>query len=349
MISLTKKLIAGLAVILIIAFGYLYSVDFRPLLLRVVETKVDQMINTSVQDDNEFKILFCGTGTPTRTVERGQPCLALVANGKLFLFDAGEGSLGKLLEYEAPIGKLEAIFITHHHSDHISGIAEVLHNTSLFARNYGVEVFGPPGTEQMLEGFDLAYGHDLEERQRVLGKEDLNITDIFSGGVDFDIEGDELKIIYDNDGLKISSFLVVHPQWDHAYGYKIEHKGKVVIVSGDTAPSDGIRRYSKNADMLIHEALNAEVFSYIGDLMEKKGGLMSKDRFPKIAAAHTSTLDLAEIAKEAEVKHLYLTHLIPTFPDIWIADKLFASGMDDIFKGEITIARDGQWVDVDKL
>ena len=177
--NIFKKILAAALSVALLSFGYLYSQDFRPLLFKVAEKKVSEIVASNTLDKNDFKLLFCGTGSPNRTVERGQPCTALIADGKLFLFDAGEGTIAKLIEYGAPIGQLKTIFLTHLHSDHISGVAEVLHNTALYGRRHEIETFGPPGTEKVAKGFELTYEEDLTERQRVLGPENLDIAQVF--------------------------------------------------------------------------------------------------------------------------------------------------------------------------
>jgi len=344
--NLLKKLAVLLVITFSAVFGYLYSQDFRPLVFKITEQKVAQMVENATPDKEDFKLLFCGTGSPSRNVHRAQPCTALVANGKLFLFDAGEGAIAKLMEYGAPVGALDTIFLTHLHSDHMSGVAEVLHNTALYGRRHQVDTLGPPGTQKLIEGFAMAYHDDLEERQRVLGAEKLDPGIVFSGAQDVLINKTEIKPLYKQDGLTISAFQIDHPDWPHAYGYKIEFNGKVIVISGDTRASDGIRTYAKGADILIHEALQADIFAHIGRQMDVQGASMSGDRFESIAAAHTTTIELAELSQQAQVKHLVITHLIPALPAIWLADRFFISGMDDIYDGKITIARDGQWMDV---
>ncbi len=344
-----RKFIISLAVLGTAIYGYLYSQDFRPLIYRAVEQTVAQVTASATVDKNDFKLLFCGTGSPNRTPDRGQPCTALVADGKLFLFDAGEGTTAQLTEFAAPTGALEAIFLTHLHSDHISGVAEVLHNTWLFGRRHITRTIGPPGTGKMLDGFTHAYEDDLHERTRVLGADNLNNNIVFEGAQDVLVEGPDAKIVYEENGLVISAFLVDHPEWPQAYGYRIEYRDKIVVISGDTAPSDGIRRHAKGADALIHEAVNMEIFMYVGEQMEAQGGPMTKERMKRIASVHTPTKDLAEIARDTSVKNLIITHLIPAMPAIWIADVFFTAGMSDIYKGDIIVARDGQWTEVAEL
>ncbi len=344
-----KNTILGVVAIIFSGSVYLYLNDFRPLVYRATENSVARMVASGEEDDDKFQLLFCGTGSPNRTLDRGQPCTALIANGKLFLFDAGEGAIGKLSEYGAPLGQLQGVFLTHLHSDHVSGVAEVLHNTWLYGRDHGVEIIGPPGTEAMIKNFENAYSEDLHERIRVLGAENLNNETVFQAARDVAIEGTSATVVYNNEGLTIRAFLVDHPDWPNAYGYRIEHRNKVIVISGDTRPSDGIARYAENADILIHEALNTEIFEYIGKQMKLQGGPMSEGRIKLISSVHTSTLDLAEMASKAGVRNLIITHLIPAIPANWAADNFFTSGMHDIYNGNIIIARDGLYIEVSEL
>ncbi|GMG85751.1 MBL fold metallo-hydrolase [Biformimicrobium ophioploci] len=341
-----KNISLAILATLIAAGAYLYSQDFRPVVYKVAEKAVEKIVTDSQPRKDDFRLLFCGTGSPNRTPARGQPCTALVANGKLFLFDAGEGAIGKLSEYGAPVGQLGGIFLTHLHSDHISGVAEVLHNTWLYGRRNPTIIRGPHGTEALIKGFESAYDEDLTERNRVLAAENLKRETVFAGAADIHVEGSSSVIVHEENGLTIRAFRVDHPDWHHAFGYRIEHKGKVVVISGDTKASDGIRQYAQGADILIHEALNSEILLHVGEQLELRGAPITRKRMAVIAEAHTSTLELAEIAQQTAAKNLVLTHLIPALPPTWIAEQFFTSGMGDIYKGNIIVARDGQWIDV---
>lgn len=345
----TRNILSIIAITFTVLLGYLYSLDFRPVIFNIAESTVKGMIVNANAKESDFQLLFCGTGSPNRSTARGQPCAALVANGKLFLFDAGEGAIGKLIEYSAPIGSLDTVFLTHLHSDHISGVAEVLHNTWLFGLAKPANVIGPPGTHMVLEGFDTTYKPDMEERSHTMGDESNEHKSVFSTAQEIQVERGVSRIVYDSEGLIIRAFRVDHPTWEYAYGYRIEYLDKVVVISGDTSASDGIRTFSKNADILVHEAMNIELFTFIGELMAANDGPMTIERVNRIASLHTPTLEIAEIARDANVRNLILTHLIPAVPDIWFVDRFFTSGMRDIYKGNLIVARDGQWIEVDEL
>jgi len=333
----------------VIGFLTLNHYNFSPLIYWTAKNEIRHMLENEHVTGDEFKFLFCGTGSPNRTPNRGQPCLALLVAGKLFLFDAGEGAIAKLREYGAPLSKLDKIFLTHLHSDHMSGVAEVLHNTWLYGRRNEVELVGPPDTEAMLANINRVYHEDLVERQRVLGVENISTELAFGSARDVVVNKGSMDVVYENNGLLIKAFHVDHKDWSHAYGYRIEYKGKSIVISGDTAPSDGIRTYAKDADILIHEALNEPLMTLIGEQFDELNGPIPGSRMKKISSVHTTTLELAEIAQHAKVKKLVLTHLIPALPSIWIAERFFVAGMDDIYGGDITVAEDGQWMDVSKL
>jgi ribonuclease Z len=172
---------------------------------------------------------------------------------------------------------------------------------------------------------------------------------VFGGARDVLVNGDSAELVYQSGGLSIRAFRVDHPDWPHAYGYRVEYKEKVIVISGDTRASDGIRRHAKDADILIHEAINTEIFEFVGEQMEIQGGPMPKGRMALITNVHTPTLELANLAHEAGVRNLIITHLIPAVPALWIADKFFIDGMEQIYKGNIIVARDGQWIEVLEL
>ncbi len=325
---------------------WLHTVDYKPIVDRVVASTVAEQAYATTVSESDAKLLFCGTGSPSRSAERSGPCLALVARGEMFLFDAGEGAIGRLNEFQAPVLKLSKIFLTHLHSDHMSGTAEVLHNTWLYGRADPIELLGPPGTENLLAGIRLAYEDDITERMYVLAADGVDPDLAFPVAEDIEVDGDEIVTVHEDGDFKIEAFRVNHPHWKSAYGYRIQVGGRTIVVSGDTTISDGVKRYAKNADLLVHEAFNQEFMSIAGEELEKIAVPVSAARIQRIAEVHSPTLALAEMAQEIGVKSLVLTHLIPPIPDIFIARRAFVAGMSDRYAGEITVAHDGLWLDL---
>ncbi|MEM7359377.1 MAG: MBL fold metallo-hydrolase [Pseudomonadota bacterium] len=336
-----KRILFLILLLMVVSAGWLHLTDYMSLAKATIARTVKNTDYANSADPSEVKLLFCGTGSPNRTPFRASPCLALIAYGDLYLFDAGEGAISKLHEFQAPVLRLRKIFLTHLHSDHMSGVAEVLHNTWLYGREKTATLVGPPGTKKLLAGIRTSYEDDLDERLHVLSTDGVRSELAFPEAEDVEVAEDSITLVHKDDKLSIEAFQVVHPHWPHAYGYRIKVAGKTIVVSGDTTISPGVAKYAAGADYLVHEALNSTLMNLVGQELEKISVPISSDRIARIAEVHTDTLELAELAQTAQVKHLVLTHLIPPVPDIFPARQAFTSGMSDRYDGELTVAGDG--------
>lgn len=311
------------------------------LIEKTVQKQVAETFDSQDISDSRFEIIFCGTGSPQRREDRGQPCLGIVAAGKFFLFDAGQGTAQRLNQFRAPLQRLDTIFLTHLHSDHMSGLGETLHNGWLYGRQHLVEVVGPPGTEKVLAGYQQVYEDDIEERQRVLGSEYLDTRSGMGKARDVRIDDEGATTVYKKDGVLIEAFRVDHPDWPYAYGYRVSFKGKLVVISGDTAYTPAFKHHAQGADILIHEALNVDLMAMLASALDKQDTGMDPARMKRISKVHTPTDLVAKTAQEAGVKKLVLTHLIPPIPASRPVERFFSRGMGDIYEGEIIVARDG--------
>lgn len=204
-----------------------------------------------------------------------------------------------------------------------------------------VEVVGPPGTVEVLDGFKRQYAADIDERQRVLGPEYLDARSGMGRARDVTVDGEDVVTVYERDGVVIEAFRVAHHAWDYAYGYRVEFDGAAVVLSGDTAYTPAIGRHARNADVLIHEAMSLDLMGMLGEALSVHDAGIRPDRLARIARAHTPTRDVARAAAEAGVPQLVLTHLIPPIPANTLAEGYFVRGMDEIYGGEIRVARDG--------
>ncbi len=327
----------GLAVLALV----LLTANRATLINWQIERGVQEGVASQNIPPTRFELIFCGTGTPQFFPDRSQPCLGVVAAGKFFLFDAGQNASRQMSATGSPFTKLEAVFLTHLHSDHMSGVADVLHSSWLMGRQHDVGVVGPPGTQQLIDGIHQGYANDIEERQRVLGVEYLEAKVTLAEATEVVIDNEEAVIVYDADGLVVEAFRVDHPDWPYAYGYRISYGGKTVVVSGDTKYTPAIAKHARGADMLIHEAVNLDMMEQIASALREFGGPVNPDRLALISAVHTPTLEVARVAKEADVATLVLTHLIPPIPANFVAEEHYSQGMDEIYEGELVMARDG--------
>jgi ribonuclease Z len=163
-----------LLVIVAGTIGY-FTFDLDKFLYRVAKKELQKDSHDTLQRDG-MEILFAGTGSPRHAKNRGQPCLGIIAAGQFIVFDAGQGCMGRLTEMEAPYKQISTVFLTHLHSDHMSGLGEIINNTWVMGRSEKMKVYGPPGTKSLLIGFSEVYKEDIEDRIARRGKDDLDAT-----------------------------------------------------------------------------------------------------------------------------------------------------------------------------
>jgi ribonuclease Z len=199
-----------------------------------------------------IKVTLLGTGTPQPSIERFGPSTLVEAGGNYFLFDCGRGATQRLWQQKIEIGKVNKLFLTHLHSDHVVGIPDLwllgLMPAVFGNRKNPFEVWGPSGTAEMMQGLRSAYSWDIKTRIAEYPAADSG-TAVNSHNIK---EG----LVYDKDGVKITAFQVDHSDIiDSALGYRLDYKDHSVVISGDTRYSENLINHAKNVDVLIHEVI----------------------------------------------------------------------------------------------
>jgi ribonuclease BN (tRNA processing enzyme) len=240
--------------------------------------------------------VILGTGTPNADPDRSGPSVAVIAGGRAYLVDCGPGVVRRAaaaarrgipaLEAE----RLDIVFVTHLHSDHTLGLADLIFTPWVLERRTPLEAYGPPGIAAMTRHLLAAYGDDIRARQQGLEPDKhegyrVNAHEVRAG------------VVYRDSNVTVTAFAVPHANWRHAFGYRFETRDRVIVVSGDTRPSDAVVRACDGCDVLVHEVYSAERF---------KGRPPEWQRYH--ADAHTSTEQLAGLATRARPKLLVLYH-----------------------------------------
>jgi ribonuclease Z len=331
--------------VLALVAGALYA--FRePLSMAIAKRVVaKRMSSNPVQDlPDGLHIAVCGAGSPMPDEKRGGPCTLVIAGQKMFVFDTGNASVRNINKMGFNTGLIDGIFLTHFHSDHIDGMGELLLQRWVSNSNsQPVKVYGPEGVETVVNGFIQAYSLDRGYRVAHHGEAIVPNSGFGAQAIRFNAQAFETTLVYDSQDTKIHAFNVAHAPIHPAVGYKIQYKDRSIVISGDTTPSVHVTKASQGVDVLIHEAMSMELMK----LLQEGAKTAKRDKLEQIMKDitdyHTSPVQAAQIAQEAQVSYLLLHHIAPPLPLPGLVD-VFLKGTSDVFKGKVQVAKDGDFL-----
>jgi ribonuclease Z len=295
---------------------------------------------TELLDDGALHVVLCGTGSPLADAERAAACTAVVAAGRLFLVDVGPGSWENVQLWRLPRAALAAVLLTHLHSDHIGELGEVVMQSWLAGRTRPLAVYGPPGVTGVVEGFRKAYALDTSYRVAHHGEAAMPPAGAVAVAHPVEVPEAGAQVVLDEDGLRITAFPVDHRPVVPAYGYRFDHAGRSVVVSGDTARSPALVASAHGADVLVHEALAAHMVGRIAAIARARGEERWTKLMDDVVEYHTTPAEAVGVAREAGVRMLVLTHLVPG-PSNRVAAWLFLRGVDGAPRLEVVLGEDG--------
>lgn len=317
---------------------------------RVVRAAIERMVEKRSDPlfaDDALRVLLCGTGSPLPHRTRAKACVAVFAAGRFWVVDTGPGSWNRMALLAVDATRVGGVMFTHYHSDHIGDLGELNLNTWVAGRDAPLRVFGGPGVERVVAGFNEAYALDRGYRVAHHGAAFLPPDRGLMVAVPIAAlaESDERLVFLKQDGLEISAFAVHHDPIKPAYGYRFDYKGRSVVVTGDTTKSDAVVRAAKGADVLLHEAQASHLIAMIGEA----AGAAGRPRVAKVMADipdyHTTPVEAAEVANAAGVKLLVLYHLNPPPPTKFI-ESYFARGVSAVRPKDWLMADDGLLIEL---
>jgi ribonuclease BN (tRNA processing enzyme) len=267
--------------------------------------------------ETDIKVVFLGTGNPNPDPKRSGPSVAVVVNGRSYIIDFGPGVVRQAVAAGLDVKGLNTAFLTHLHSDHTAGFPDLLLTPWVLERESPLTVFGPPGTRAMADLILKAYEADIDERLNGLERANrtgwrVSVTEIKAG------------VIYEHENITVEAFPVKHGSLA-AFAYKFIIGESVIVISGDTSPTEAIIDEAHNADILIHEVYSAKAIQSLPSRWRKYH-----------STVHTSTIELAGIAAKAKPDLLVLYHQL-----FWgVSDKELVAEIKEEYAGEIISAND---------
>ena len=241
-----------------------------------------------------FRVTLLGTGAPPPVLGRFGPSTLVEAGDQKFIFDAGRGAMQRLHQLGIPFADITGLLLTHHHSDHVVGFVD-LWLTGWIGRPWGnrqipLRVWGPRGTNQMMEHLPLAFAVDLRVRSR-----SYPIT-----GAKLDSEEITEGVVYSHNGMTITAFEVDHGGEElPAFGYRIDYQGRSAVLSGDTTFNENLIAHAQGADLIVHEVTAAS-----GTAAE------SPEQLKRIGSNHTTAAQAGEVFARVAPKLAVYNHLL---------------------------------------
>jgi ribonuclease Z len=293
--------------------------------------------------DDALRVAVCGTSAPLPSPKRAKACIAVIAGGKIYIVDVGPESVENLMLWGLPLGRVEGVLLTHFHSDHIGDLGELNLQTWVQGRPGPLAVYGGPGVERVVAGFNEAYALDQTYRTAHHTEKLMPAATwpLAARAVAMPAEASApTAVVLDRDGLKITAIETNHDPVRPAYAYRFDYKGRSVVITGDTTADPRLTAASKGADVLMSEALNREMIATLESQARDTGRDRVAHIMNDIQSYHISPTEAAEAANTANVQLLALYHLLPA-PDNFLLKAMFRRGLNEARKGEWHISDDG--------
>ena len=243
---------------------------------------------------SQTQVVVLGSGTPNAEAERASAGIAVAVDNQPYIFDCGHGIVQRVVQAQAAgkinwhTNQLTRLFITHLHADHTVGLPDFLYTPWIHDRAEKILAFGPTGFESMLRHIELAYAENIREH--------LQAHPVSAQGYQFEAREVAEGLCYQDERVEVSALPAQHGQLA-ALSYKIRAKSGIVVISGDTKPVAGFADWARGCDVLIHEVYSAAQLPTRPPAWQRYH-----------SAVHTSTRELARLARQIRPKLLLLYH-----------------------------------------
>lgn len=246
---------------------------------------------------DSLKVVVLGSGAgPIVNLQQFGASILVEAGGRRLLFDCGRGATLRLAQAGVPIGSITRVFLTHLHSDHVIQLPDLLlTGWSAGRRVAPLTVWGPVGTRDMMDHLQQAFDFDIRMRRDV----DEHFPAAGITVVSHDITAD--GVVFDENGLTVTAFLVDHGLVKPAFGYRVDYRGRSVVLSGDTRVSENLIRHAQGTDVLIHEVIDPE-------LLRTRPDHPSPATIDAIIAHHTSPEEAGTVFRRVAPRLAVYSH-----------------------------------------
>lgn len=301
----------------------------------------------TISAESGTRLITLGTGGgPIVRRYRAGPTSLLVVDGRLYLFDCGEGAARRLAEAGYMPSDVSHVFLTHLHFDHTAGLGALLAFNWQFEDRKRIEIHGPPGTAAIVASAVQSF--DVAERLFAPSRPPGPTMGQTSRGVDLLVDGTE-KEIFRDDKIRVVAVENSHYRTlkigSQAYGpvksysYRVETPHRVIVFTGDTGPSEAVTRLARGADILVSEIISLErILPYVR-ARNRMSDEQLKGVIMHLTEHHVTPEQVGDMAAKAQVKAVILSHIVPG-GDGEASTLAYTNGVRARFRGTVVAARD---------
>lgn len=314
----------------------------RPISEFIFRTAISlQSLPDTAQQDG-LHVFLCGTGSPLPDPTRSGPCLGIVAGGRAFVIDPGEGAARRLMNMGFPAGAIEAVILSHLHSDHIDGLGNILLQAWIVGgRKVPLPVYGPAGVENVVSGVNEMFRIDSTFRTAHHGTEIADPAGYGAIPRFIDLVPFKFTEVIADAEVRITATAVSHAPVHPAMGLRIDHAGRSVSFSGDTVYDPRFVKLSKDVDLMLHDAMQHWMIGAFEEQAQALApGAVAIKILQDIVDYHATPEEAAKAAQEANAGELVLTHIAPPLP-LRLFYPAFLGDAPQVFDGPITVGEDG--------
>ena len=302
--------------------------------------------NTAPFEDDALRVAIAGSSAPLPSRARAKASVVVFAGGRFWVVDSGPESVENLVLWGIPLSRIGGVLLTHFHSDHIGDLGELQLQTWAGGRADKLKVYGGPGVDGVVAGFNQAYALDQGYRTAHHGEKVMPSAAWGMQAVTVTLDGpptaakDRSALVYDDGSLRITAIEVDHAPIEPAYAYRFDYKGRSAVVTGDLKYHPPLAQHAHGTDLLVSEAISRTMTESLEHAAHEGGRDRTGAIMHDVQDYHISPEEAAGLANDAQARHLAFYHLLPA-PDGWLPRQLFARGVNEVRSGDWTIADDG--------
>jgi ribonuclease Z len=285
---------------------------------------------------DSLRVFVCGSASPLGNTNRAQACIAVLTPTHFYIFDSGAGSTANISGAGLPYSRLQGVFLTHFHSDHISEIYELNLASWVRGRSKALRVYGPKGVRKIVSGINDTYELDVQYRVEHHGRDllDPKLANLKAETV-------RAGVVLEDGELTVTAYTAGHAPIEPAVGYRIDYRERSVVISGDSVVTSETRRIANKVDLLMHDALSVPLTETAAKAAAKAGLTRAAKIISDVTDYHASTESLIELGADTEPGMVAFYHLVPA-PENLIMSKIFERNLPENF----VLANDGDWFEL---